>query len=144
MIILRQKEFGRLAGSKKQVQKRAKEFFTKTGNSKTAREFNDKYLASFVKPGYSVPKKDVREYLHSSERTIDNIKSKENMLDWSINTKAAYSGGMAGTRSTHYGRQNPVHKSNRFYDHRDSNVKENKDTIKFVREQINNSKNKLK
>ena len=66
------------------------------------------------------------------------------MLDWSINTKAAYSGGMAGTRSTHYGRQNPVHKSNRFYDHRDSNVKENKDTIKFVREQINNSKNKLK
>lgn len=105
-------------------------------SSKAQKVLKNKFLASYVKPGYSVPKSKVREYLKNKAPEINN---KGDLINWGINVKAAESGGIAGARSTHFD-STGVTKNNKFYDHRESNVTKNKGTMRFVRDVINKNK----
>lgn len=105
-------------------------------SSKAQKLLKNKFLASFVKSGYSVPKSKVREYLKNKAPEINN---KGDMVNWGINVKAGHSGGLAGARSTHLD-STGITKNNKFYDHRESNVVKNKETMKFVRDTINKNK----
>ena len=136
---LGQREFGRTGLTKEQ----AKKWFKNTGNKKTKLEFQDKFLGNLTKPedGELVPVKKLRERLNSPERTINNIKTKDGLIDWGINIKAGHSSGLAGVRSTHL--ENGGSKSlknNKYYDHGKSNIDKNKETMKFVRDTIKKNK----
>ena len=137
MIILRQKAFSDNPGQK--------EF-----NSKAAKALNNKYLASYVKPGMSVPKSKVREYLRTK---TPEINSSNDMVNWGINIKAARSSNISSARSTHLGYNNEPRRfkksmwlnnpeSQKLYDHGNGKnlTGKHKETMKFVRETINKNK----
>ena len=128
-----QREFGKTGLTKEE----AKQFFTNTGNKNTKSKFQDKYVGKVINPEFYGPIRKMRERLNSPERTINNIKTKDDLIDWGINIKAGHSSGLAGVRSTHLGKGGSKSlKNNKYYDHGKSNINKNKETMKFVRDTI--------